>query len=108
VETNTVQVSQPLPGDVNGDGVVNAADIQALGAALSNLNGYQGQPSVLDVNTDGVVNNLDMQALISKIATGSTGSGTVTAVPEPSAMLLWTVGGIGFVSAARRRTERCG
>ena len=90
-----------MPGDVNGDNVVNVADVQARRRALANLNGYQGLKTVLDVNTDGVIDNSDVQMLISKIATGGQGTGTISAVPEPSALLLLAMGGIGFAFMAR-------
>jgi hypothetical protein len=61
-----------LPGDFNRDGHVYASDIQAMEAALVDLNGYQTSKSLTDeqllalgdVNCDGVVNNADLQALL--------------------------------------------
>ena len=43
-----------LPGDANGDGMVNAADLTAVAAAL----GGKGGPA--DLNLDGVVDILDL------------------------------------------------
>ena len=71
--SSNVSASLPVPGDVNGDNVVNVADIQALETALANLNGYQGNEDVLDVNTDGVINNQDVQALDQQDCDGRAG-----------------------------------
>ncbi len=47
----------PCPGDLNGDGVVGAADIAEL---LS----YWGGPSIADINGDGDTNALDLAILL--------------------------------------------
>src|SRR5262249_12123499 len=52
-------------GDVNGDGVVNAADAAALAAALVNPAGLTpAQFNRADVNGDHVLNGLDIEAII--------------------------------------------
>jgi len=52
----------PIPGDVNGDGVVNAVDVQlVINAAL----GIEIDPSYdADINGDGTVNAVDVQLVI--------------------------------------------
>ena len=52
-----------LPGDVNGDGVVNISDINAVISII--LAGGFSEPA--DVNGDGVVNISDINAIISII-----------------------------------------
>jgi Dockerin type I domain len=81
-------------GDINRDGHLNVADIQAMLSALADLNAYRSANNLsdpqqfnnlADVNHDGSVNNLDLQALLALIAdTGSGSIGSPTAVPEPA------------------------
>ena len=52
-----------IPGDVNGDGVVNGLDITALLADFGKTGGAISNPKA-DVNEDGVVNGLDITALL--------------------------------------------
>ena len=56
-------------GDVNGDGVVNIADVTAL---IDYLLGSGGSVNVdvADVNSDGAVNIADVTALIDKLLGG--------------------------------------
>jgi len=51
------------PGDLNGDGVVNAADLSIL---LSNWNKTGSTAAQGDLNGDGVVNAADLSILLSK------------------------------------------
>jgi hypothetical protein len=116
-------------GDVNQDGVVNAADVSALMAALANLNAYKAgtatyagtgnliRPTtawdnsqliyVADTNYNDVVDNGDVQALISYIANGGTGG--LTAVPEPGSFVLMVLGAVPGAwlvgNQMRRRTK---
>lgn len=81
-------------GDINRDGHVNLADIQALLSALADLNAYRSAnnlsdlqqfSNLADINHDGSVNNLDLQALLTLIAdTGNGSIGSPTVVPEPA------------------------
>ena len=102
-------------GDVNGDGHFNVADISAEMAALTNITALKNNygPShlvlntdeldaVLDQNHDGVINNLDIQAAITNLA-NTGGVGTLTAVPEPTSLVLLAVGGILVLAGARAR-----
>ncbi|MBQ3730828.1 MAG: dockerin type I repeat-containing protein, partial [Muribaculaceae bacterium] len=56
----------PLKGDVNGDGEVNIADVNALIDII--LKGTSGNPSA-DVNGDGEVNIADVNSIIDIILT---------------------------------------
>lgn len=60
----TVIAGEPVPGDVNGDGIVGIADVTALIDLI--LNG-EGDPSLHDVNGDGTVGIADVTALIDMI-----------------------------------------
>ena len=95
------------------------ADISAMMTALSDLSGYQtshvgmNDPTqfleVADVNGDTYVNNTDIQALISLVAnniaggigSGSGGSSSMSAVPEPTSVVLLLAGVIGSFPIAR-------
>ncbi len=53
-------VVEPEPGDVNGDGFINGADVTALYGVLLDGDTVEGDP---DVNGDGVVSGADVTAL---------------------------------------------
>ncbi|MBQ0069069.1 MAG: dockerin type I repeat-containing protein, partial [Bacteroidales bacterium] len=53
-----------LKGDVNGDGVVDIADVNA---AIDMILGLQTATAVADVNDDGTVDVADMNAIINII-----------------------------------------
>jgi hypothetical protein len=109
-------------GDINRDSLINVADISALMMALADLSKYRTDNSltdptlfkdVADVNGDGFVNNLDIQSLISIVAGNATdgaspgsvvgGDSSITAVPEPTTIVLMGLGALGI--AFRRRSR---
>jgi endoglucanase len=116
VDQNVMPVLQqylPKAGDFNRDGHVDASDIQAMEAALSNLHGWetsetaQGLNStqenlIADVNKDGVINNADLQALINLL---NSGGGSDAAVPEPASLVMLGLAAC-FLPIMRRR-HRC-
>ncbi len=57
MDHGTIQLVPAIPGDLNGDGVVNGADIGLL------LGGW-GQPGVGDINGDGTTNGADLGILL--------------------------------------------
>ena len=57
-----------MPGDVDGDGVVNIADVTALIDIL--LSGGTA-PANADVDGDGIVNIADVTALIDMLLSGN-------------------------------------
>jgi Dockerin type I domain len=61
----------PVPGDVNGDGVVNCADLDIVKASFGKKIGQLGFDPRADVNGDGVVNVLDLSAVARQIPTGT-------------------------------------
>jgi hypothetical protein len=61
-----------VPGDVNGDGVVNCADVALVRAAYgSNIGKSNYNPSA-DFNGDGFVNILDLQFVVQQLPAGTT------------------------------------
>jgi hypothetical protein len=66
----TTHVPQ-MPGDVNGDGKINCADIALVKAAFGTKTGQPGFNPSADVNHDGVVNVLDLAIVSQKLAPGT-------------------------------------
>ena len=88
-----------IKGDFNQDGQVTVADISAMMNALANLPFYKARTGLsdssllanADLNGDGALNNADIQALLNLIRSGS---GSVAAVPEPSAAIITMTGAL--------------
>jgi hypothetical protein len=103
----------PLPGDANGDGMVNGLDINAV-AAQWNHTGYF---LMGDTNGDGMVNGLDINAVAlhwqqHDIGVGrggigggglGGGAGEISAVPEPSTSIMAAFGGLALLLWRRAR-----
>jgi hypothetical protein len=87
-----VSPSEVLLGDVNLDDVVNGLDVDPFVDVL--LNGPFQEEA--DMNTDGVVNGLDVDPFVAAVVGGG-----VQAVPEPSTLLLLSLG--AFIGLAWRR-----
>jgi len=51
-------------GDLNGDGKVDAEDVQIVKAALGTTAGMPGYDPRADVIRDGVVDNADLQVVV--------------------------------------------
>jgi hypothetical protein len=92
-----------LPGDYNGDGVVDAADYQVWRANFGDTTSL-----VADGNGDGVVNTGDYVLWRSNVghAWQSLGSGAgvgQSAIPEPAALALGILAVSSLVFQRRRR-----
>ena len=61
-----------ITGDVNGDGVVNCADLAIIKAAFGTKTGQAGFDPRADVNGDGVINVLDLATVARQIPAGTT------------------------------------
>jgi len=66
----TTHVPQ-MPGDVNGDGQINCADIALVKASFGKRTGQPGFNPAADVNNDGVVNVLDLAIVAQKLIPGT-------------------------------------
>jgi len=109
-------------GDINRDSHVNVADISALEAALSDLDKYRSTNGLADpqklnlvANVDGlgVVTNADVQSLIVYLANNAgslpaPGGGSVTAVPEPTALTLAVIALAGVAPRFRSVQRKLG
>jgi GH35 family endo-1,4-beta-xylanase len=98
--TNYAILINPTPGDLDLDGKVTNADLQAELSALADPNGYEASTGLSaadlvtmgDVNGDHAFDVGDLGALMNLLS-GSAGGGSTSAVPEPSTFLLYVLGG---------------
>jgi hypothetical protein len=67
----TIQPPGPVLGDVNGDGVVNCADLAIVKASFGKKTGQPGFDTRADVNKDGVVNILDLSTVSRQLPAGT-------------------------------------
>jgi T5SS/PEP-CTERM-associated repeat protein len=99
-----------VPGDYNGDGIVNAADY----VVWRNTFGQTGPGLAADGNNSGTIDADDYTVWRSHFGQtagagsvlGATGSASASAVPEPNAVLLALVGALVLRSMDRRRRTR--
>ena len=90
-------------GDVNGDGVVDTADVAAFVLALTNPQAYQDQYGlelllIGDINGDGVFDTADVAPFVQLLVGGGSQS-----VPEPGSLALLGLSGLLWL---RRRPVR--
>jgi hypothetical protein len=105
---NITALPSLLKGDLNRDGHVNIADVQAMASALADETGYKtfwgltsdDLNSLGDFNADNAVNNTDLQGLINYLANGN-GSASLSAVPEPATWVLCVLGALVLGSCRR-------
>jgi hypothetical protein len=72
-ESASVSVSiVAVPGDVNGDGVVDCLDLDLVKAAFGTKTGQPAFNPAADVNHDGVVNVLDLSYVARMVPAGTT------------------------------------
>ncbi len=71
--TNAVKLTvKPLLGDLNGDGLVNCADIAIVKASFGKKSGQAGFDPRADVNGDGAVNVVDLATVSRQLPAGTT------------------------------------
>lgn len=88
--------SGPLPGDLNGDGRVDSADLDGIRAAWGNTTA-PGDVAAGDISGDGVVGSADLDLVRANWGR----SLRAAAVPEPGMAML--AGLLGTIMLARRR-----
>ncbi len=84
--------ADPLPGDLDGDGMVGFPDFLILSANF----GMPGGAADGDIDGDGTVGFPDFLTLSSNF-----GKSAAQAVPEPSGIVLWSI--VGLAACLRRR-----
>ncbi len=101
-----------LPGDLNRDGHIDAADISVMEQALADPGGYQSAHSELasadlmsieDVNGDKKFTDADLQAPLVNLCNGK---GSAEAVPEPTSMVLLMIS-LPAMLIAQQRNAIC-
>jgi hypothetical protein len=75
-----------LPGDVNGDGAVNAADITAVKAAMGSRTGQSNYNFNADVNRDGRIGKIDLAYTLQNQGVSTNVSPVVQANLVPSSV----------------------
>ncbi len=90
-------VAPPLPGDYNGDHVVDAADYTVWRDNLGSMNTL---PNDLIGGEIGVGQYEQWKA---NFGAGSAGAGSATSVPEPGALCHFVLGLLAFIAPARPR-----
>ena len=101
-------VSPPIPGDANGDDLVNRADVAILSnnfGLLSDAGSAQG-----DFDGDGAVTLRDLLILKSNLDSAQAAASHVAAVPEPTTLALATLALLALSNrriGTRRRMFSC-
>jgi hypothetical protein len=68
----TLVVPQPVPGDVDGDGVVNCSDVNIVKAALNKKLGQAGYDARADVVVNNIIDARDLAYVKARLAAGLT------------------------------------
>jgi hypothetical protein len=99
----TGESSAPMMGDINGDTVVDRADLAQLMASFGIASGATWADGDFDGN--GAVTLVDVMMLKSHFT--PTAPSSAAAVPEPSSLAISILGGVGMaIWASRRRRTR--
>ncbi len=83
--TLNANVSAPLPGDLNGDGIVDAADVNQLCAALA----ASSTDPIYDLNNDGSLDAADGEELVFNIMGMLPGDADFDGVVDTSDFNIW-------------------
>jgi hypothetical protein len=111
----TLVLIKPQLGDLNLDGLVTGADMQAMLIALKNETSYDTAHNLTlanlaalgDFNHDGVVDAADLAGMQQLLANGGSGGGSLDPVPEPATAGLLAGGVLLMIACRRTRCRRC-
>lgn len=102
VRGDSVSIDGLKPGDANRDGTVNGLDFSIL-ASPANFGQSGKNWDTGDFDSNGTVNGLDFSILASPANFGQTApSPAITAVPEPSSLLVLACGVLSLAGLRRR------
>lgn len=95
-----------VPGDFDGNGLVDAADINpfilAMVDSVQYRSTYDVWPQAHDLNGDGNINTEDINPFIQLL----TGGGENTIIPEPASFTLLALSGLALTRRARGKANR--
>ena len=66
LEASAIPAEVALPGDVNGDGLMQPVDVLGIANALESSAGLESNPA-LDANIDGQLTNADVNAALASV-----------------------------------------
>ena len=87
----------PMPGDANGDGVVDDLDLTALATHWEQYGGWADG----DFSRDGFISDRDLTILAAAWPSGAGAPGDVSAVPGPTTATVLLAGCLGLVLRKR-------
>jgi hypothetical protein len=110
MQLTTEDLTGETPGDLNGDDLVNFADLSPFVKALTDIPGYEAMFPGLDrvarcdVSGDGQCNFGDLSPFAALLSGGAGAAGaSAQAVPEPAAVMLIGAAAFIHVGLSRRR-----
>ena len=106
-------VPNPTLGDMDNNGSLDFDDLNPMVLALTDPVAYEAAYGILpsrngDIDGNGTVDFDDINPLVALLTSGGGGdaSADLSAVPEPSALLLAALGALGLLGCGRRRRRR--
>lgn len=95
-----VVAMKPLPGDYNGDSVVDSLDYDTWRSMFGSPSGaYAGA----DGNGDGIVDAADYAVWRDHFSDSTTSSGSAISIPEPTSLTVVLIASVAMVGFRRRR-----
>ena len=94
-----LQYLDPIPGDINWDGVVNDADLTIFLPTWGGVMGEPGYSAGSDINRDGVIGQKDLGLLLANF-----GQGRSRMVPAPPTVFITTFCLAGMTGRRRKYT----